>query len=628
MTGTPDGENRESGAVFVLAAASLVVLLGMAAFAVDIGWLFLSKSRVQRAADAAALAGVTHLPAQTEEAKATAVDVAGINGYDAADPDTTVIPTQIGDKQLRVEISDEVQTFFMRVFGIDSVTIDARAQARYILPIPMGSPEDFFGADPTVAGRDITDDGGPGFWAAIQAPLTRKDHGDPYATQCYDFPGESTNNNLGLQCVTANEEYLGALADGDPDGYWYAVEVPTGSSALTVQVFDGGFLDRNTFEDETGDDHLDLPTATNVYEIQSVGHDATGGTFTLSFGGETTAPIDWDASAARVASAIQALSSVDAIVPLGGTGTTADPWRVRFQDPGPADLPEMTGNGIGLTGGTVGLQISTVADGISMGPNMTFRLYGPDGTPFDHRDNPLLCELTIPSESGLRYQWQDLCSVPSSGGAITPGVYPLRVFTSGRGTASSHYSLRLQGSPPSGESFRLFAIDRMSIFSNIDGGSGAPRDSKFFLAEVDELHRGKNLVIRLFDPGDADPGVANVIKINGPDGSVWTGGCQIAESTERAGPPRFSVVEEISPGRPCQVDATRTGAEHPLGGFNGHWLKVTVGLPNDYGCPEVGGEPFCWWTVTYTYSGGLAHDRTTWEASVEGSLVSLVFAEP
>ena len=48
----------DSGAVAATTAILMTVLLGFAAYAIDIGHLVLVKSEMQRAADAAALAGV------------------------------------------------------------------------------------------------------------------------------------------------------------------------------------------------------------------------------------------------------------------------------------------------------------------------------------------------------------------------------------------------------------------------------------------------------------------------------------------------------------------------------------------------------------------------------------------
>ncbi len=75
-------KKEDRGAALALVAASLVVLMGMAAFGTDLGWFYLNASRMQRAADAAALGGVIWLPGQPGTAEATAFDIALRNGYD------------------------------------------------------------------------------------------------------------------------------------------------------------------------------------------------------------------------------------------------------------------------------------------------------------------------------------------------------------------------------------------------------------------------------------------------------------------------------------------------------------------------------------------------------------------
>jgi len=78
----------------------------------------------------------------------------------------------------------------------------------------------------------------------------------------------------------------------------------------------------------------------------------TGGTFTLSFGGQTTSAIAYNASAATVQSALQALSSIGSgnVLVMGGSG---GPWVVRFAGTlAGTDQAQLTANGSGLTGGT------------------------------------------------------------------------------------------------------------------------------------------------------------------------------------------------------------------------------------------------------------------------------------
>jgi RHS repeat-associated protein len=78
----------------------------------------------------------------------------------------------------------------------------------------------------------------------------------------------------------------------------------------------------------------------------------TGGTFTLTFNGQTTSAIAYNATAATVQSALQALSTIGSnnalVAPASGGG-----WAVRFAGTlGGAAQPALTGNGSGLTGGS------------------------------------------------------------------------------------------------------------------------------------------------------------------------------------------------------------------------------------------------------------------------------------
>jgi len=100
-------------------------------------------------------------------------------------------------------------------------------------------------------------------------------------------------------------------------------------------------------------------------EIQSAGHDGTGGDFTLSFDGQgPTGAIAFDDTAADVKTALELLSNITT-VEVTGAGSIADPFLVTFVDPGPASVPLMTGDDTGLTGETLGLVIALVQDGDS-----------------------------------------------------------------------------------------------------------------------------------------------------------------------------------------------------------------------------------------------------------------------
>jgi YD repeat-containing protein len=91
--------------------------------------------------------------------------------------------------------------------------------------------------------------------------------------------------------------------------------------------------------------------ADSVQQVQLTGA-PTGGTFTLSFNGQTTVPIAYNAGAATVQTALQGLSTVgsgNALV----TGAAGGPWQVRFAGTLAGTVQSaLTGSGSGLTGGT------------------------------------------------------------------------------------------------------------------------------------------------------------------------------------------------------------------------------------------------------------------------------------
>ncbi len=70
----------EGGVVAVFTILLVVVLMAMAAFTVDVGNWYVTSQQNQRAADAAALAGVTFMPASFADASSTALDMATRNG--------------------------------------------------------------------------------------------------------------------------------------------------------------------------------------------------------------------------------------------------------------------------------------------------------------------------------------------------------------------------------------------------------------------------------------------------------------------------------------------------------------------------------------------------------------------
>ena len=102
-----------------------------------------------------------------------------------------------------------------------------------------------------------------------------------------------------------------------------------------------------------------------VNEVQSLSVNATGGTFTVSFGAHTTTTIAYNATAATVQAALVALTSIGAggVSCVGGP-LPSNPVTVTFVGPN-AGVNEalMTTTSTSLTGGTHTATVSAVTDG-------------------------------------------------------------------------------------------------------------------------------------------------------------------------------------------------------------------------------------------------------------------------
>lgn len=97
-----------------------------------------------------------------------------------------------------------------------------------------------------------------------------------------------------------------------------------------------------------------------VNEQQSVTINGNGGTFTLTFGGQTTSATAYNASAATLTTNLEALSTITDVT-VTGTGTPADPYLVTFVDPGEQNVAEMTADASSLTGGSASVTTTTTS---------------------------------------------------------------------------------------------------------------------------------------------------------------------------------------------------------------------------------------------------------------------------
>jgi hypothetical protein len=241
------GKRREEdGFVLVYVALCMTVLLGMAAFGVDIGAWYLRAEKIQRTADAAAMAGVVYMPGDLTQATQVADGVAESNGFDVNEVSVAAVANE--PHELLVTIKDpNVPSYFARAFGINSIHETRTGVAEYQPSIPLGSPENSFGTGNLALGT-----GNPtNIWAAVNGYCTSKENGDEFLSEF-----DASYNN-GWVCGAAptsphgvnNEEYATHVAqDGttQPVGYYYDIDIPPSTSLetgqpLTIQAYDPSY---------------------------------------------------------------------------------------------------------------------------------------------------------------------------------------------------------------------------------------------------------------------------------------------------------------------------------------------------------------------------------------------------
>ncbi len=554
----------ERGYVMVMSALLMLPLLAFSGFAVDIGYWYTHANRMQRAADAAALAGVVWMP-NDFKAEQIALETAKANGFDDADPDIEVEITPVGNRRLQVHIHDFSVNMFLSSLFIDSVDIERQALAEYVQAVPMGSPDNTLGNNPERWSDPSYNR--PFYWLNTSGPLGRKANGDRHTTGvCDAYSGCSGTTNL---------EY-------STDGYFYRMTVDTrpASGDLEVQVYDPAFF-------YTGDtcntgNLLDPANGalytTRVNTLVAQGHPDAAARYTR--GNTEWCPGDQDIN-----------------------GRTVDTtYLLRAPDDTPfdnLDNPVICARTFGNYSEHV-YPLLDQADGYRDGA------IGPEAMAFDDHFR----------------QWTSVCTVPWS--SIQVGQYLLQVRTNASQASPpsslvnadpsitaggyNRYAIRAGFGSPSSATFatgvNFFADGRLPIYVN---QSVASLSTNFYLARVVPEYAGQMLELDFFDVADGSDGTLTVTSPPDMTGSPIAGCTFIRD----AAPPTVT------------VSATCTSPTLTSASYNGRVVTVQIPLPDDYSC-NAGDDLGCWFRVNLDFAGGSPRDTTTWSARVRGDPVRLV----
>lgn len=576
------GRRDDGGYAIALTALLLVPMLLMSALAVDVGTWYARITVLQRAADAAALAGTIWMPDLTK-ATAVAGDSLKQNGInpDGSSGVTVVIGQGQSATSLRVALTqNKATTYFSQVIGWKQ-SLSRSAEAEYYLPLPLGSPLNYFGGDaskntttttttppsdattnkPTNSqqckfstdstkgysnGSYITRNVGsrwsnctwqvtstaqidpsrsPGFWAAIGGPGDVAAYGDAFSAVC------TGSINCGSP-VKGNNMYRDS-------GYWYVIKMPAANtSSTTISIYDASYDPNNGSSDNAGDTaHGDSTVFNTEYRI--------------------------------------------------------------FKQNGALDINDRT-------------PLATAASAT-------------DGS----------CYWKLQDNADFLTRWRPLCTISSPEAGATYLLNVRTTYPSYRGAGVNGYAV--QAIATGSTQPAVYAYGDMGMRNNVSG-----TEATFYLAEVGPEFAGKVLNIDLWDPGDAND-TATLYPMM-PSSSAAKPVVSVAQSdcTYTASPSPNAVITNsgAAGGKTGTVVSTahssdvsgRCGVITNTGGssgnkYNDEWLHLRIKVPSTYTCtkgvnPETTAGS-CWWGIQYEFAGA-SNDVTTWKANIEGNPVHLV----
>jgi Putative Flp pilus-assembly TadE/G-like len=588
---------KQAGQIIVLFALMLTSLIGLVGIAIDVTYAWRNGLQVQRAADAAAMAGVVYLPGNlngaTPSATSTALKIANANGYiDGTNATVTADYAPGNTRQLDVQVTASVPTFFVRLFGINNWTITRKARAAYIMPVPMGSPLSYMGvgcfklatgtAPPcatagsgyansgvTTAGTTGgTPLGSLGAWGAISAPGGYQANGDAYAPK---------NNNDATWAINTTTNVMYPASPGGANGlkgYFYTVTIPPAASNGAIQIFDPGFCAMGAPTTPTGlpnygaGDHWvnsgksgrSYPVSTYYYVYNTNNQPLLGPTnwtyMNISSGSMFENETGGDNSTAGAYNQ----SAADACTAAAGNDDFHNKWYTLAS---------------GLPAGTYEVQVTTT------------------------NINPTTGAVTGETSDATNGQNMFAIQISDTGGAVPPTV---------------------------------FGYDKMAVYNNL-AGSNLPQ--QFYIAQVDkDTGAGKTLTIDFFDIGDSSAGY---IQILSPDGGTphvvpfnYTT-YNFNSSLSKVGPPgncSGGTSDSCSGAGVTKITVAKTGVGSS---FNNTWIEITIPLSSDpvtgYGAtglwgPDSNPANKGWWQIQYVVTA--ASDLTTWSVNVNGNPVHLV----
>ena len=605
----------QRGQAIVLLAVALIVLLAGIGLAFDAGFDYYWSVGAQRAAAAAALAGVVCMPSQFSPASANpagfdatdrAIAEARRNGFDVSDTadQVTVTPAQVAGQptQLQVTVSRTVPTLFMQVFGIRSFTVSQLAVASYLPPVSIGQSGGQQGSTVSQLGT-----GNNYYFMRAFGWAADRGQGDAYSPNpAYEYGGALSPASTDVHQISAQNGTDTADASLPArGGYNYLITLP--GSGYSVQVYNAVFA-----PDGNG----------------GLAHNYCENSKTVTIPGFLLGPIG-------------------PCNPFQGNYYYHEEDSVNFSDKTTFDAMEyelFQVNNTFVRSSDVELSDMTVLPIDASGWSASSNQYTNVNTGGKITQAYSLAT-GQPTDMAIYHNWVNVASYDGSrdGGlvvnqtkyasALAAGTYRLRVDAlnyngtnpPGNGLAHKGYAVRVVAPSGSVCTTCVSAWNDMCYYTPISTTGGGSFTVPLF--SLPQQYAGYTVYVDVFDPGDISGGGNVDVNILTPSGSIATPTSPQTVLVQDLGTSRGSAAGATVIGNPSTATFRATSNGTTL--YNGHWVELLIPVPSSYNpaagsscSPSAGTGTWCLQYVTST--GVTSTDTVTVTIGLQGNPAHLI----
>jgi hypothetical protein len=645
-------------------ALVVVVLFAATGLAVDAGMAYLTYNGAERAAAAAALAGVPYMPAGLPAGTSSSTSCSGTAGAAACaatardgltngstvngHPVTVTVaryPSGCGsvanpcaDNKLSVQVTAYVQPTFLHVLGFTDHPVTASDTAFFLPPISLGQP----GAQ---LGSSIDQLGTSGSYYFLRSegygnPRSEGDAYDPYnqnaniscqqgvTTDPANFGTSTDTHALAANMTPTPTDVSDATLTGagvnklpERGGYDFTLSVPT--TASYPLVYNPAFAPDGGFN----------PTSGDLYNMHEQDGSFSGNTYT-------------DQYSAMEYTVFQVNDRFNHTSDTPLSQIVVDPLNVTITSGAVSSFVDVA-NGQTLSASSNAAVFNYVLANVYHGwvnvgaPTAASTSWTSGGTTYNIFHVVKALAAPLPASSTVSYRLRvDMLDY----NGLRPGD---DAGASQCSRAHKGYAIQLAyASGTQCSDCQVSALDELAVYTPIitsgSGGFSVP------LFKLPADYAGQTVNFYIYDPGDVSG--QNSISILNPDdascGGAGQGGCLFSSST---GVPVYdlgisrstslsglSTVDTADSCASPQIQPVTTQAlvnTYPIGGtcagrtatfFNGRWLLFQLQIPSNYAGGYSTGSANTYWQLHYSLISGTASDTFTIAVNYANSPVHLL----